>query len=150
MRLADVDLEERVITLPQTKAGRVRNVRFDSRTAAALGSYLRRRATHAHAGSGWLWIGHKGHLSGDGIRHTIERRSARAGVTLTPHSLRRGMTRRWLQAGGPQALLEAHNGWRPGSPMVARYVRQDLNSLALEAHEPSVELRVAAVQVPHP
>jgi site-specific recombinase XerD len=133
MEMAHIDLVAQMVHIPRTKTGRARTVGLSDEAVRYLRRYLKRRITHKHRRSPYLWLADKGPLSSDGMRQMIHDRAKEAGVHVTAHSFRRAVAERWLRGGGSESLLRQHAGWRSPA-MVARYVRANAEKLAVEEH----------------
>lgn len=86
------------------KGSRIRVVPFGSKTAQALGRYLRLRERERDRWSGLrkLWFGEKGRgpLTDDGIRQMLDRRGAQVGIdNLHAHQFRHTTAHRWNASG---------------------------------------------------
>ena len=134
IELDHLDMEAQTVTIPRTKTGKARTVGLDNDSVRALRRYLAVRQRHKHARSPYLWLGHRGILSSDGVRQMIKERADAGGCPgIGAHTYRRALAERWLRASGSESLLRAYAGW--SSPaMVARYVRSNSQALALTEH----------------
>ncbi len=80
----------------------------------------------------------RGELTPNGVTQMLERRSKKAGVTVTAHSFRRSLAMRWLRSGNSEALLMTLVGW--SSPrMVSRYVASVATEEALRQQQALLE-----------
>jgi integrase len=120
--MADVDITSGVITFPKSKS-RPRIVPLSDRAVVALGRWLRRRGI----GAGGLWSSPKVPITRpyELIRAVVDRHS---GGQLTPHTLRRALACRWIDAGGSEVGLQRLAGWAD-SQMVRRYTAANADRL---------------------
>lgn len=124
LRLDDVDLIGRLITIRRGKGGRGRVIPIGPATTEALLVYLELREQHPLAPSPDLWLGNRGQQFGrEGLSRALRRRAQRAEVQgFRPHRLRHTAAHRWLAAGGSESGLMAIAGWTR-SDMLVRYTR---------------------------
>ncbi|MBM3675790.1 MAG: hypothetical protein FJW88_12770 [Actinobacteria bacterium] len=121
MRDGDLDLARRLLVVRRGKGGKVRTVRIDPATAAALDRYLRVRSRHRCANLPDLWIGHRGRFGVQGIREVVAQRAREAGLGhVHPHQLRHTYAHRWLARGGNEGDLQMLGGWE-GPTVMRRY-----------------------------
>jgi site-specific recombinase XerD len=133
----DVFLRDRRLRV-RLKGGREILVPIGNKSAAALDKYLRARARHSQAASGWLWLGLRGqgvsHMTDSGIRAMLKRRGREAGVQgVHPHRFRHTFADQWLAAGGNVDDLMHIAGWTTYD-MPLRYARGRGIARAHEAH----------------
>lgn len=108
---SDVLLGQRLLVI-RLKGGRENGVPIGRKTSAALDRYMRSRARRRDADEEWLWLGHKGQLTGNGIRQAMQRRAVQAGVSgMYPHRFRRTFAHQWLLDGGTELDLMSIAGW---------------------------------------
>lgn len=130
---SDVHLGQRVLDV-RLKGGAVTAVPVGRKTCAAIDRYLRARARHQHAESGWLWVGPRGRLTVWGIRQMLERRARQAGIEgMHPHRFRRTFAHDWLEAGGTESDLMNITGWRTRD-MIEVYASELALDRARSAH----------------
>ena len=124
LRLDDLDLIGRLITIRRGKGGRGRVIPIGQATTEALLAYLDEREQHPLALAPDLWLGHRGKQFGrEGLMRSLRRRAQRAGVEgFRPHRLRHTAAHRWLAAGGSESGLMAIAGWTR-TDMLVRYTR---------------------------
>jgi site-specific recombinase XerD len=121
IRLGDLDRDNRTITVIG-KGRRIRQVVYRSNMARALTRYLKSRDDHPDHESPWLWLGRRGRLARDGIIRVVQRRGRQAGIDgIHVHMLRHGWAHKTRLLGMQEDDLARLGGWRPGSPMLARY-----------------------------
>ncbi len=117
----DIDLPNRLLVVRHGKGDRVRVVRMDAESAAALDRYQRVRARHRLAHLKPFWIGHRGPFGTKGIRVMINRRADQAGIGhVTPHQLRHSWAHLFLSRGGNEGDLQVLGGW-DGPTVMRRY-----------------------------
>jgi site-specific recombinase XerD len=135
--LNDVFLAQKRLRV-RLKGGRETFVPIGAKTAAAIDRYLRTRARHPQARSGWLWVGTRGHdvahFGDSGVRAMLKRRGLEAGVQgCYPHRFRHTFADSWLAAGGNVDDLMYVAGWTTYA-MPLRYARGRGMARAHEAH----------------
>jgi integrase len=133
LRVEDVDLIGRLITIRRGKGGRGRVIPIGQATTEALVLYFGVRETHPLAAAPDLWLGSRGKRFGrEGLSRSLRRRAARAGVQgFRPHRLRHTAAHRWLAAGGSESGLMAIAGWTR-TDMLVRYTRARASERAAE------------------
>ena len=133
LRLDDLDLIGRLITVRRSKGGRGRVIPFGQATTEALVVYLDERERHPLAHTPDLWLGNRGKQFGrEGLSRSLRRRAQRAGVDgFRPHRLRHTAAHRWLAAGGSESGLMAIAGWTR-TDMLIRYTRARASERATE------------------
>lgn len=135
LRLADLDLPNRIAAVRDGKGGHSRVVRLDADTAASLDRYKRVRARHKAAGAPALWLGKRGLLTAAGVSSLLDRRGHQAGVGhIHPHQLRHTWASRWLAAGGEEGDLQQLGGWQ-SAVVMRRYGRARAVDRALQAYD---------------
>jgi integrase len=141
--LPDLDLQKREVRVTG-KAGKVRVVKFDARSAIALDRYMRLRQQRLTKMGGQfgasainaLWIGHRRfvRMTEDGLYQAIVRRGKGIGFKIHPHLFRHTFTHRYLDAGGSEGDLMELNGWE--SPqMLKRYGRSARSARARRGYD---------------
>lgn len=134
MEVSDIDLKARIAHI-MGKGSKVRAVRFDPGTAAAVDRYMRARARHRCARESALWIGLKGPVRGAGIAAALERRAAQAGVEgFHCHRLRHSWADAWKRAGGQEGDLMLLGGWSDPKIM-GRYGQRQAVDRALASYD---------------
>lgn len=123
LNVGDLDLDSMTLVVRVSKTGKSRRVPFDARAAQHLLRWLSKRENYPTQDGDALWLGNRGRLGSDGIRLVIQKLARQAGVNISCHSFRRGLTARALRAGVSGPSTNALLGWAPGSNMMARYVR---------------------------
>jgi site-specific recombinase XerD len=130
---SDLDLGKKLISVRQ-KGGSRLWVPLGKKAALSLDRYLRERAAHPHADSGWLWLGERGRMTTSGIHQMLRRRGERAGLRhVHAHRFRHGFADAWLNAGGNVQDLMRIAGWK-SVEMAARYGRAAADRRAWAAH----------------
>jgi integrase len=126
--LEHLDLDQGVLMIPKTKAGRPRTVPLHSEVMVRLDRYLRWRGDDP----GPLFEPHRGErIRPNGVGQMMERRAKAAGVDVRAHAFRRRFATTYLRNGGNVVSLQALAGW--SSPtMIASYTRMDREALAIE------------------
>jgi integrase len=122
INLVDVDLERRCIDLGLTKNDEPRLPPLHPDTVTMLRRYLRRRGDTP--GPLFVNVGTRAttaRITTNAIQTMFKRTAARAGVALTPHSLRRGFVVEYLAHGGDIATVMIIGGWA-SEVMVYRYL----------------------------
>ena len=121
LKLGDVDLRTRIVSVHEGKGGRSRLTRFDRATAAAVDRYNRLRGRHRYALRPELWIGHRGPLSREGLGPILDKRAGIAGLGhVHPHQLRHTFAHRMKKAGASLEDLGQLGGWSSPSPQALR------------------------------
>lgn len=111
----DVFLDQRALRIRRA-GGEPYFAPVGAKAAAAIDGYLRVRGGHPRAGSPYLWLGSRGHRTGQlttsGIRQMIERRARTAGVRdVHPHRFRHTFADGFLESGGSVEELMVIGGW---------------------------------------
>lgn len=119
---ANLDLDGRFVRLGHTKNGEPRNPPLHPDTISVLVRYLRRRGEYPGA----LFVNVGGRRSSDrmttnAVQNIVKRAAKKAGVPVTPHSLRRGFVAEYLAHGGDIATLMVIGGWA-SEVMIYRYM----------------------------
>ncbi len=134
LKVEDVDFEHNVAVV-MGKGRRPRACPFGRKTALALDRYLRARAKHREAELPWLWIGHRGKMTPEGIYVILAYRAAQAGLQgVHPHLFRHSFAHHWLAAGGQEGDLMRLAGWRSRT-MLGRYGASAADERAREAYK---------------
>lgn len=134
LELDDVDMDQQVFWV-KGKGDRVRAVPFGARTARAVDRYERTRRRHPGARtSSRLWLGTKGPLGENGVRHMLQRRCKAAGIPrIHPHQLRHTAAHELRLAGMSDQDMKRIFGWRTNK-MLERYGESAADERAREAH----------------
>ena len=129
----DIDLDQGIIRV-LGKGRRERVVPIGHKTVQAVDRYLRARAKHRDAGSGWLWLGKKGRMGHRGIFQMVKQRGRQAGIpNLHPHIFRHSVAHHWLHSGGNEGDLMRITGWKSRA-MLERYGASAATERAVSAH----------------
>jgi site-specific recombinase XerD len=123
LRVDDVDLQRRILTVSRAKGGKHRISAFSPATARAIDRYLRRaRRGHPQAAGGRLWLGTSGRgWTYHGLRGAVAKRAELAGVQgMHPHRLRHTAASNALDAGISEGEVMASFGWS-SRQMLDRY-----------------------------
>jgi integrase/recombinase XerC len=107
IKLADIDLSERVLTVAEGKGGKDRYVPFSEVAALFVKAYLEDSRKHFARKAGrkaeaWLFLSHMGRLKSDALRACFRETLDRIGLkreNLTPHSIRHSCATHLLEAG---------------------------------------------------
>jgi site-specific recombinase XerD len=137
VKISDVNLDTRIITIPHGKGGKPRMVRFNDAAAEALDRYLFKRERHKYAKYPALWLGWGGSLAASGIRTVLRRRCLAAGVKAYAHLFRHTFAHRWLAAGGTLLGLQKQMGWSDATAvkMANRYGASKAQERALDEYD---------------
>ncbi len=104
LKLEDIDLEKRIITVRLAKWGKTRRVGLHEKVIEALQGYFSYRPKVAED---WLLINRNGNrMDRYGIRNRLERIGERAQVKVTPHALRRAFVTLNANKGRPLVMLQ--------------------------------------------
>lgn len=124
LTIADLDLDQGLVTVRRGKGGKGRVVPFGPQTGATLDRYIRiaRREGRATASTDLLWVGTGGRTFGYyGLDDALKRRARIAGITgFHIHLLRHTFATRWKAARGTDDGLMAVAGWSSRA-MIDRY-----------------------------
>lgn len=128
IRLADTNVDTRVIVVRQGKGDRDGRVRFSEATAEYLRAWLEIRPFVALASCDFLFCGVTGNtpgekLSRDGLKRIVSGISQRAGVAVaTPHAFRRGGAVQAIRNGASSRIVQDMGRWEHIS-MIETYTR---------------------------
>lgn len=123
-----------VLALTRTKTGEPRTVPIHPETVRYIRRYLRRRGPlpgPLFRGDPGRTADRDGRLKVGAIKLMVSRACQRAGVTLTPHQLRRAFTAEYLRQGGDVLSLEVIGGWADHR-MPRRYLADDEAEAAVD------------------
>jgi integrase/recombinase XerD len=122
VQVADVDVDEGLVTIRRGKGGKGRVVPFGPQTGIAIDRYLRARRSHRLAGTGALWLGGGGKTFGySALDAGLKARAEIAGIPgFHAHLLRHTFATRWKAAQGTDDGLMAIAGWSSRT-MIDRY-----------------------------
>jgi site-specific recombinase XerD len=122
LQVADVNLNDGLVTVRRGQGNKGRVAPFGSQTALALDKYLRARRSHRLADAGTLWVGGGGKGFGyHGLSRAVKDRATAAGIPgFHLHVMRNTAATRWLRAGGSEGGLMAVAGWSTRE-MIDRY-----------------------------
>ncbi|MDH2424861.1 tyrosine-type recombinase/integrase [Sphaerisporangium sp. TRM90804] len=130
---SDVLLSRKLLRI-RKKGGDTMFVPVGNKAARDLDRYIRARARHPLAESGWLWLGPKGQLKNSGIHQMLKRRGKQAGVAnVHAHRFRHDFAHKWLESGGNEGDLMRIAGWASWE-MIRRYGRSAADRRAWQAH----------------
>jgi integrase/recombinase XerC len=111
--LIDLDLDERRVLIEDTKSDEPRRPPIHPETMALLRRYLRRRGSAP--GPLFVNIGPRrrsARMQTASIQTSFKRAAHRAGVELTPHTLRRGWYAEYMEHGGDVVTAMNIAGWK--------------------------------------
>lgn len=135
LAVADVDLQNRLVTIRHAKGDRMRMVRIDAATASAVDRYKRARARHKLADRPELWLGFRGPFGRKGIPGILSKRAEAAGIGhVHPHQLRHTWAHMWLARGGTEGDLQKLGGWA-NADVMRRYGSALAVDRALNAYD---------------
>ncbi len=104
LKLADIDMEKKVLTVQLAKWGKTRRVGMTNMLMDELLIYLPHRE---ELGTDHLFYNHKGKpIDRYGIRVRLSKLGRKAGVKVTPHSLRRAFVTINANKGRPLPMLQ--------------------------------------------
>lgn len=104
LKLDDLNLEKRILTVRQAKWGKSRRIGLSSSTIETLQAYLPLRPSHPE---GWVFINVKGQqMQRHGLLMRLRRLSRLTGIKVTPHALRRAFVTINANKGRPLAMLQ--------------------------------------------
>lgn len=134
--VADVDLQQGVVTVRRGKGGKGRRVGVGPQTGAAIDRYLRVRRHHRLAQrTTALWLtetGGKERLGYHGLRVALLARARLAGIDdFHIHKMRHTFASRWLDGKGSEGGLMSAAGWARRD-MLDRYTRATAAERAME------------------
>lgn len=132
IKLRDVHLDAGWVAIT-LKGGDEHKARMDSETVRDFDNYLAVRAKHPYASSPYLWLGPRGRMTGSGLYQMIVRRSAEAGVKITPHDYRRFVASELFARGASEGDAMTLIGWKDPS-MARRYAAATAGERAAETH----------------
>ncbi len=130
IRLDEVDLDVRVIKV-MGKGRRPRVAPLSHKAVQALDRYLRVRAELPRASEPWLWLGHKGRLTSNGVFQALRRRAVRAGLDFHPHQLRHTFAHFSKLDGHSDETIMRVGGWK-NSAMLRHYGSSAATERALQ------------------
>jgi integrase/recombinase XerD len=142
--LHDVDLDARYVMLGLTKNLEPRQPALHPETLTLLRRYLRRRGDVS--GPLFINVGRRAKglaLPVDAIKTMVKRNATRAGVPVTPHSLRRGFVVEYLTHGGDVPTLMINGGWS-SEVMIYRYMGEQRAKTAQAVFDVVAQRQVAA------
>ena len=136
LKLTDVDLTLRTVTVTRAKGDKTRRAAFGADTAKALDRYLRRaRRSHPAAMSPALWLGSQNRRTWgySGIEKSLGRRAAAAGIpSFHLHRLRHTAASAMLREGASEGDVCKLFGWS-NRAMLDVYTQDTAQERALDA-----------------
>lgn len=136
--MEDIDTEQQMLTVRNTKSGKMRIVAYPDAVGEAIDAYERARRLHPKAKATRphdrrdptapprhpLLLSERGAMSSDGVRWRLELLAEKTGIKgLHPHALRHTFAHYWLLEGGNENELKKVMGWAKGSDMPNVYGR---------------------------
>lgn len=136
--IEDIDTEQQMLTVRNTKSGKIRTVAYPDAVGEAIDAYQRARRLHRKAKTTRphdrsnptapprhpLLLSERGPMSSDGVRWRLELLAEKTEIKgLHPHALRHTFAHYWLLEGGNENELKKVMGWAKGSDMPTVYGR---------------------------
>lgn len=138
--MEDIDTEQQMLTVRNTKSGKTRIVAYPDTVGEAIDAYERARRLHPKARTTRpadrsnptapprhpLLLSERGAMAPDGVRWRLELLAEKTGIKgLHPHALRHTYAHYWLLEGGNENELKKVMGWAKGSDMPTVYGRSN-------------------------
>ena len=146
VELDHVDLAARQVWIPDTKIGRPRRVPLAGDTLELLRAYLHPRRRGDTPGPLAVNVGGRrvtAWMTTSAVQNVVKKAAAKAGVPVSPHSLRRGWCVEYMTGGGSESMCMEIAGWT-SNVMVLRYLA-DARAEAAQSDFDRVNARRATV-----